>query len=317
MIEKKTSKTIDAVICNNRKVSCVCQGCTKSSANDDDIDDVDDDTDSSDDDCGILDNNDVDDDDDDDDNGDEVDNDIMMILMIMRMMMMMMMIIMILTVDASSTAVGAQLEQRQGQSWVPLAFFSRKLSDAEKKYSAFDRELLASYSAVKHFRHFLERRPLTLYTDHKPLTFALSSETDRSPRQTRHLTFIAEFTTDIRHIKGPLPESHGMTYLFTVIDRFTRWPEAVPLPDAQASTCATALLHHWVARFGVPEDITSDRGRQFTSALWTQLNNLLGINANTTTAYHPQANGMVERLHRQLKASLKAPTGLMNFQWSC
>ena len=59
---------------------------------------------------------------------------------------------------------------------------------------------------------------------------------------------------------GPLPESHGMTYLFTVIDRFTRWPEAVPLPDAQASTCASALLHHWVARFGVPEDITSDRG---------------------------------------------------------
>ena len=53
-----------------------------------------------------------------------------------------------LTVDASSTAVGAQLEQRQGQSWVPLAFFSRKLSDAEKKYSAFDRELLASYSAL-------------------------------------------------------------------------------------------------------------------------------------------------------------------------
>ncbi|GFN96787.1 Pol polyprotein [Plakobranchus ocellatus] len=107
-----------------------------------------------------------------------------------------------LTVDASSTAVGAQLEQRQGQSWVPLAFFSRKLSDAEKKYSAFDRELLASYSAVKHFRHFLEGRPFTLYTDHKPLTFALSSETDRSPRQTRHLAFIAEFTTDIRHIKG-------------------------------------------------------------------------------------------------------------------
>ncbi|GFO45008.1 hypothetical protein PoB_007151300 [Plakobranchus ocellatus] len=79
---------------------------------------------------------------------------------------------------------------------------SRKLSDAEKKYSAFDRELLASYSAVKHFRHFLEGRPFTLYTDHKPLTFALSSETDRSPRQTRYLAFIAEFTTDIRHIKG-------------------------------------------------------------------------------------------------------------------
>ncbi|GFN96959.1 Pol polyprotein [Plakobranchus ocellatus] len=73
------------------------------------------------------------------------------------------------------------------------------------------------------------------------------------------------------------------------------------LPDAHASTCATALLYHWMARFGVPEDITSDKGRQFTSSLWTQLIHLLGVEANTTTAYHPQANGMVERLHRQLK----------------
>ncbi|GFR90282.1 Gag-pol polyprotein, partial [Elysia marginata] len=107
-----------------------------------------------------------------------------------------------LTVDASNTAVGAQLGQRQGRSWVPLAFFSRKLSDSEKKYSAFDRELLASYSAIKDFRHFLEGRLFTLYTDHKPLTFALTSQTDRSSRQTRHLSFIAEFTTDIQHIKG-------------------------------------------------------------------------------------------------------------------
>ncbi|GFO31284.1 Pol polyprotein [Plakobranchus ocellatus] len=104
-----------------------------------------------------------------------------------------------------------------------------------------------------------------------------------------------------------------MTYLFTIIDRFTRRPEVVPLPDAHASTCATALLHHWVARFGLPEDITSDRGRQFTSSLWTQLNNLLGVEANTITAYHPQANGMVERLHRQLKTSLKARTTSPNW----
>ncbi|GFR66902.1 Pol polyprotein [Elysia marginata] len=67
---------------------------------------------------------------------------------------------------------------------------------------------------------------------------------------------------------GFLPESHGMTYLFTIIDRYTRWPEAISLPDAHASTCVSALLHHWVARFGVPEDIVSDRGRQFTSNLW-------------------------------------------------
>ena len=107
-------------------------------------------------------------------------------------------------------------------------------------------------------------------------------------------------------IVGPLPPSEGNTYLFTIIDRYTRWPAAIPLPRATAETCARALVNHWITSFGVPDDITSDRGTQFTSHLWKQLNKLLGIKASYTTAYHPQANGMIERIHRQLKASLKA-----------
>ena len=107
-------------------------------------------------------------------------------------------------------------------------------------------------------------------------------------------------------IVGPLPCSENKIYLFTIVDRFTRWPEAIPLADATTETCARGLIRHWIARFGVPDDLTSDRGPQFTSHLWAALNKLLGISASTTTAYHPQANGMVERFHRQLKASLKA-----------
>ena len=96
-----------------------------------------------------------------------------------------------------------------------------------------------------------------------------------------------------------------MKYLFTVIDRFTRWPEAIPLPDSTTETCVKALIRHWITRFGVPDDITSDRGPQFTSHMWSELNQLLGISASNTTAYRPQANGLVERFHRQLKGSLK------------
>ena len=366
-----------------------------------------------------------------------------------------------LTVDASDFAVGAQLQQFRNGLWHPIAFFSRKLSSAEQKYSAFDKELLSAYLAVKHFRHFLEGRNFVIFTDHKPLTFALSSKTEKSPRQSRHLSFIAEFTSDVRHIGGkdnvvadalsrcstlssvalpdisyhelaqaqassqdlaefkatdsglrladipfddvlvtcdistgvnrplipiewrrrifsaihslshsgprptqkailsrfvwhglkkdvrqwckechscqaskihrhistplkersppdrrfesvhvdivgPLPSSEGMTYLFTIIDRFTRWPEVIPMPNGRTETCIRAFIRNWIQRFGVPSDITSDRGPQFTSHLWSGLNKLLGIESFTTTAYHPQANGMVERLHRQLKASLKA-----------
>ena len=79
--------------------------------------------------------------------------------------------------------------------WQPLSFFSKKLNPAETRYSAFDRELLAVYD--------LEGRNFFVNTDHKPLTFVMSSVTERSSlRQTRHLAFIAEFTTNIRYVKG-------------------------------------------------------------------------------------------------------------------
>ena len=109
-----------------------------------------------------------------------------------------------LTVDASGTAVGAVLEQNiDGSDWKPVAFFSRKLRPAEQKYSAFDRERLAAYLAIRHFRYFLEGRSFTLFTDHKPLTFAISKISDPwSPRQQRHLAYVSEFTTDVRHIEG-------------------------------------------------------------------------------------------------------------------
>ncbi|GFR62093.1 Pro-Pol polyprotein [Elysia marginata] len=105
---------------------------------------------------------------------------------------------------------------------------------------------------------------------------------------------------------GPFPPSEGCTYLFTIIDRFIRWPEAVPIQNAEAPTCARALLRNWIARFGVPDSITSDQGPQFTSSLWRELHNVLGCSPKHTTAYHPQSNGMVERFHRSLKAALKA-----------
>ncbi|MDA8002237.1 MAG: reverse transcriptase domain-containing protein, partial [Alphaproteobacteria bacterium] len=377
--------------------------------------------------------------------------------------------------DASEVAVGAVLQQHINQVWCPIAYFSRKLQPAETRYSAFDRELLGAYLAVKHFRHFVEGRTFHLLTDHKPLTFALAKQSDcLSPRQSRHLDYISQFTSDIRHIQGshnaaadalsriqletnalqtpsiidfqamaeaqwidpevqewesrpsasltltavplpgsntnlicdtstgisrpfvpapfrrpvfeslhglshpsiratqqlvtsryiwpginsdvrrwakaclacqrskihrhtitplstfkspdarfdhihldivgPLPPSKGCTYLLTCIDRFTRWPEVIPIPDTTAETVARAFISGWVSRFGTPSTVSTDRGCQFQSNLWTQLMQLLGTKRIRTTAYHPISNGLVERLHRQLKAALKAQPNRAN--WS-
>lgn len=108
-----------------------------------------------------------------------------------------------LVTDASEIAVGAVLQQFIDNMWKPISFFSKKMQPAETRYSTFDRELLAIYLAIKHFSHFLEGRHFHVLTDHKPLIHALNTRSDRhSPRQARHLDYISQFTTVIRHVKG-------------------------------------------------------------------------------------------------------------------
>lgn len=378
-----------------------------------------------------------------------------------------------LAVDASNVAIGAVLQQVSYDDTIePLAYFSKKLNPAEQKYSTFDRELLAIYKTIKHFRHFLEGRDFVVYTDHKPLTFALTSKNDRSPRQTRHLDYIAQFTSKIQYISGkenvvadslsripeidaistrdinietlngeqqkdeslkeiisfpnskynlkeiivpvsniklwcdvstkipkpyippsmrklifeklhslshpgsratrnliqskyfwpnmrkdinewvaschkcqgskinrytktptgifeipkgrfdhihidlvgPLPVSNGYKYILTIIDRYSRWPEAYPLRDITARTVAKVFVENYVPRFGVPLRITADQGTQFTSVLFHELTSLLGTHKIHTSPYHPQANGILERFHRQLKTALIASSN--STKWS-
>uniref|UniRef100_A0AAV2LTK4 Gypsy retrotransposon integrase-like protein 1 n=1 Tax=Knipowitschia caucasica TaxID=637954 RepID=A0AAV2LTK4_KNICA len=374
-----------------------------------------------------------------------------------------------LTTDASDYAVGAVCEQWSDGHWQPLAFFSRKLRDSERKYSTFDRELLALFLATRHFRFLLEGREFTAFVDHKPLTFAMAKTSEPwSSRQQRHLSAISELTTDIQHVAGknnlvadclsrapvatvhlgidytemaadqltdlgvqglrtadsslkledvdfqnsgaallcdismdrprpvvpatwrrrifdavhslshpgvkasvklvgarfvwpglrkdvktwastcvacqrakvqrhvkaplgpfpvperrfehvhvdlvgPFPPSRGFTHLLTMVDRTTRWPEAVPLSSTTAPEVARAFLYSWVSRFGVPLDMTSDRGPQFTSELWNAVAGSLGVKLHWTTAYHPQANGLCKRFHRTMKAALRA--SLVDGSW--
>ena len=103
-----------------------------------------------------------------------------------------------------------------------------------------------------------------------------------------------------------LPESNGFRYLLTAVDRFSRWPMAVPIRDMTAETVADAFAYGWVSAFGVPASITTDRGSQFSSATWRQLMDMWKIQSHYTTAYHPASNGLVERFHRRLKESLLA-----------
>lgn len=108
-----------------------------------------------------------------------------------------------LVTDASYVAIGAVLQQKINDVCQPLAFFSKKLTPAQRKYSPFDRELLAIYEAVKYFRFMVELKPFTIWTDHKPIVAGFRKASDKcSPRQFRYYDFVSQFTTDVKHISG-------------------------------------------------------------------------------------------------------------------
>ena len=101
-------------------------------------------------------------------------------------------------------------------------------------------------------------------------------------------------------VLGPLPVTGaGNKYILIVADYFTKWVEAFPMANQEAST-----VREVVCRFGVPLLIHSDQGRNFESVLFAEMCRLLGIKKTRTTPYHPQSDGMVERFNRTLEAQL-------------
>eukprot|EP00731_Ephydatia_muelleri_P025879 Em0017g962a len=219
-------------------------------------------------------------------------------------------------VDASDLAVGAVLQQHINNSWETLAFFSKKLKCSETKYSAFDWELLALYLGVNHFRHFLEGIDYSAMAASQIVDQEVQSyRTALSGLVLQDIPFGEQgdtllYDTSTGHARPVVPVSwrrqvfdlmHSLSHPSI---RTTRklisskfvwnglrkigWPEAIPLNDRTTVVCAQALISQWFARFGIPADMTSDRG---TSQLCNSIAQLLGIQVHHTTAYHPQANG--------------------------
>ena len=105
---------------------------------------------------------------------------------------------------------------------------------------------------------------------------------------------------------GPIiPASErGNKYILTVVDYCTRYPEAVPLKSIDTESVAEALVNIY-SRVGIPREVLSDRGSQFTSEVMKEVCRLLSVKQLLTTPYHPQCNGLVERFNGTLKGILK------------
>ncbi|KAI2653726.1 Transposon Tf2-9 polyprotein [Labeo rohita] len=237
----------------------------------------------------------------------------------------------IVEVDASNTGVGAILSQRHGDpaKMYPCAYFSQKLSPAERNYDVGNRELLAMKLALEEWRHWLEgaKHPFTILTDHKNLEYLRSAKRFSSPWDrchnptttksilvahisNRNHTISIDFITD-------LPNSQGNTVIFTIIDRFSKACRLIPLPKLPSAFEAAELLCNHVFRlYGLPEDIVLDRGPQFTSRVWSSFFKLLNVNVSLTSGYHPQSNGQTERLNQEIIRFLRSYCYNNQSDWS-
>lgn len=102
-------------------------------------------------------------------------------------------------------------------------------------------------------------------------------------------------------ILGPLPKTaRDHQYILVVMDYFTKWPEAIPLPNQTAETVAEACVQHVFSRFGCPLQLHSDQGRNFESAVFQSVMRIFAIDKTRTTPLHPQSDGMVERFNRTI-----------------
>ncbi|TKR69578.1 hypothetical protein L596_021718 [Steinernema carpocapsae] len=106
----------------------------------------------------------------------------------------------------------------------------------------------------------------------------------------------------------------GNVYIVVLIDHFSKYLAAVPVPNKSAATVAQAITTEWILKFGPPSRLHSDQGTEFCNEILKFLCDSFGVIRTTTSPYHPQGNGVTERANRSILAALrKSPTS--RFDW--
>ena len=116
-------------------------------------------------------------------------------------------------------------------------------------------------------------------------------------------------------IIGPLPKTRqGHRYVLVVCDYATRYPEAIPLKKFTAPAIAEELIGLF-SQHGVPREILTDQGTNFTSQLLKELYQMIGVTPIKTSPYHPQTDGLVERFNQTLKQMLRRLIDSEGHEW--
>ncbi|ROT73938.1 pol polyprotein [Penaeus vannamei] len=109
--------------------------------------------------------------------------------------------------------------------------------------------------------------------------------------------------------------SQGNRYVLAFIDQLTRYVQLIPLPSKDAETVADAFINQFVTVFGPPRLLQTDNGREFKNNLFKRVCELASVQTIFTTAFHPQANGMIERTNRVVKNALATLLEASPLEW--
>nr|XP_043627928.1 uncharacterized protein LOC122599476 [Erigeron canadensis] len=117
-------------------------------------------------------------------------------------------------------------------------------------------------------------------------------------------------------IVGPFPTAPGrLKFLVVAIDYFTKWVEAKPLATISGKHMEKFVWEHIITRFGIPETIISDNGKQFCERKFKSFCENLEIHQSFTSVAHPQANGQVESANKSIVKGIKARLGRSQNGW--
>ncbi|XP_070014116.1 uncharacterized protein [Nicotiana sylvestris] len=118
------------------------------------------------------------------------------------------------------------------------------------------------------------------------------------------------------YFMGPFVSSYGMTYILVAVDYFSKWVEAIALPNNEARSVTTFLKKNIFTWFGTPRAIHSDGGSLFCNKAFTRLLEKYGVKHKVSIPYHPQSSGQVEVSSREIKDILAKIVNANRTDWS-
>ncbi|KAJ7963973.1 Retrotransposon protein, putative, Ty3-gypsy subclass [Quillaja saponaria] len=208
--------------------------------------------------------------------------------------------------DASDYALGGVLLQENH----PVAYESHKLSQAERRYTAQEKKMLAVIHCLRpkltpkqgRWHEFLAEFDFEF--EHKAGKSNQAADALSRKAELAAMTYVAHISAS-RVATSILSRVGDLSTILVVVDRFSKYATFIPAPKYCSAEDTTQLFFKYVVKYwGVPKNIVSDQDSRFTGTFWFKLFNLLGSQLNISSSYHPQTDGQTERFNGMLEEYL-------------